>query len=163
MACIMTHTEFKHTLSIETEARPDDPPPPDLSHLGGIMSYMTQEKDIQHNHVCCYTMINASTVPIVEILPLPLIQPKCPPGWSAEAWDKRTIQGTTKYHFYYSALKPEILVLKVADRRENGKWVYESVDPTLMEQEAQEAMAEITRGQVLEGIAEFEKEWVEDW
>ena len=128
MACIMGLAKFKYTLSIETETRPDGPSPLDLSPLIGTEYYNEQEKDIKHSHVCCYTFINDATRLNIETLPLPEIQPKCPPGWSAEAWDERVIYGTTEYHFYCSGLKPDdCLAVKVADRRENEKWVYVSV------------------------------------
>ena len=133
---------FKHTLSIETETRPDGPPPRDHSPLSGNDFHLAQEKDVKQTHVCFYTLKTGAIEPIVETLPLPEIQPKCPPGWSAEAWDKRVIYGTTKYHFYHSEPNPvDWLAVKVADRRENGKWVYESIDSKDVAWEVTAAMA----------------------
>ena len=139
MACTMMHVKVKSTLSVETETRPNGDPPIDRSPLKGTAAYYAQEKDVQHTHVCYYTTGRNSMQPIVETLPLPKIQPKCPPGWSAEAWDLRFIYGTDKYHFYYSArMKNDMLVLKVSDRREDGTWVYESIDPRLLASEKNE-------------------------
>ena len=144
MACNMMIVKFKDTLSIETETRPDGPPPLDLSPLRGTESHLAQAKDTRHTHVCCDTMIDGVKQPIVETPPLPEIRPKCPLRWSAEAWDERIIYGTTRYHFYMSVFdSDDILAVKLADRRENGKWVYESIDPTLVEEEATDAMAEM--------------------
>ena len=132
--------EFIYTLSTETETRTDGPPPPlNLSPLQGTKSYLAQAKNIKHSHVCYYTLTGDANKPIIQTLPLPETQPKCPPGWSAEAWDERTIFGTTRYHFYISAHKPDdILAVKVGDRRENEKWVYESINPTTVEKELME-------------------------
>ena len=147
----MMLAKVKHTLSVETETRPDGPPPVDLSPLSGTDSHVEQTKDVRHSHVCCYTLMTGAIKPIVETLPLPEVQPKCPPGWSAEAWDERAVYGTTKYHFYRSEMKPfDYLVVKVADRRGNGKWVYESIDPTDVEREVTVAMAEWTVWKLLE-------------
>ena len=144
MACIMMPLRFKYTLSIETETRPDGPPPLILGPLRGTDSYIEQVKDIRHTHVCCHIKIDGVKKPIVETLPLPEVQPKCPPGWSAEDWDLRSIHGTTKYHFYISAFKPDgILAVKVANRTENDMWVYESINPTHVEKEAMDAMKEM--------------------
>ena len=63
--------------------------------------------------------------------------------WSDKAWDARRIYGATRYHFWLSPLQPDdILVVKVADRRENGKYIYESINPTIAKREALDGMSD---------------------
>ena len=141
---IMRPGHVKYVLPLETETRPDGPLPRDFSPYEGLRSHSRQGKDVKQTHVCSFATMDGVKLKIAETLPLPEVQPKCPSEWSEEAWDGRVVYGSTKYYFYTSRHKQnDILAVKLADRRENGKWVYESVDPTVVEEEARKAMGEL--------------------
>lgn len=119
----------KGTGYLETETRTDTPPAPDLSPLRGTEAYEAHAKDIHHTHVLCFTYKDPPSEPVIETLPLPDVQPTCPPHWDAEAWDKRMVLGTVKYHIFCSGINPdERFISKISDTTDhNGNWVYEDM------------------------------------
>lgn len=116
---------------LETETRTCTPTAPDLSPLKGTEAYKAHAKNIRHTHVACYTYKDPPSKPVIETLPLPDVQPTCPPQWDAETWDERIVCGTMKYHYFCSGKDlDKRFMMKVSDTRDhNGKWVYEDIHP----------------------------------
>lgn len=85
-----------------------------------------------YTHVFCYKN-DKSSKPVVEKVPLPDIQPKCPKEWDAAAWSRRSVGGNSRYHLFVPGdpgdVHEDMFILQISNKTRDGKWVYENIGP----------------------------------
>ena len=92
---------------------------------------------------------------MVEKLPLPDIQPKCPEHWDTAAWNSRSVAGNSRYHLFVpggTGPLQDLFILQVSNKS-NGKRVYENI--SLMSSEELEKEMKKFVGETYDNLSEI--------